>query len=206
MLAAGNAGTNSIGRETMSAWAEAPWVVAVGATGDEAGNQLAAYSSVGVPGIPASGPDLVSFGQSELDFNVQGTSFAAPRVARSAAVLASAILTLRHFVQRLLEQTVEGIPAVGVAYIDAEIYPVDEPWMFRALPAAGVAEDSLKSALGLIQKAGRNVSVNVGPAVLRQLLAWSARPVLAEAPHEVGLGLSTTTRSRSSSASSQALI
>lgn len=188
VLAAGNAGSTAPARETMSAWAEAPWVLAVGATADEAGNQLADYSSVGIPSIPDSGPDVVSFGESELDHKVVGTSFAAPRVARSAAILASAMLTLRHFVQRSAGQPLEGIPAVGVAYIDEQIHPVDEPLQLRGLPAAGVSKEAVEAVVKQLTNSGREVNVTTQPPVLRNLISWAARPMTNYGPHQVGLG------------------
>src|SRR5207247_823644 len=49
IFAAGNHGA-ARETETMSAWAEMPWVLAVGATADAVGATLATYSSRGVPG------------------------------------------------------------------------------------------------------------------------------------------------------------
>jgi catechol 2,3-dioxygenase-like lactoylglutathione lyase family enzyme len=187
VLSAGNSGQESTGQETMSAWAEAPWVVAVGATADEAGRQLANYSSVGTPNIPDSGPDLVSYGASELDYRTVGTSFAAPRVARCTAVAASALFTLRHFIQKARGEALTGIPISGVAYIDMEIHPVDEPWPMRALPAAGIDEKALAATLAKLDAMGVTIDLQVGPDVLRQV-AFAAAREMSYPQYEVGHG------------------
>lgn len=187
VMSAGNAGQLSTGRETMSAWSEAPWVMSVGAAADQAGRQLASYSSAGTPNLPESGPDIVSFGESELDYHVQGTSFAAPRIARCSAMFAAAFFTLRHFVQVVRNEPLEGIPQCGVAYIDNQIHPSSEPWTERALPASGVNLTELAAVLGKLNTLGSQVDVVVTPTILRRLLTAAARP-MSYAQHEVGAG------------------
>ncbi|MDY6946148.1 MAG: S8 family serine peptidase, partial [Pseudomonadota bacterium] len=108
VVAAGNSGTLE-DRSSLSAWARQPWVLSVGAAEDEAGRQLADYSSRGVASDPDSGPDLVACGVSRLDGESVGTSFAAPRVTQFAVIVASALLQLRTALQVASGRDVEGI-------------------------------------------------------------------------------------------------
>src|SRR3990172_7974647 len=109
VVAAGNCGKADRNRESMSAWAEAPWVLSVGATEDEKGTTLADYSSKGVRDDPDSGPDVVAYGRSTLSPYPEGTSFAAPRVSLYGMICAAAMLELRHAFQVASGEEVQGV-------------------------------------------------------------------------------------------------
>ena len=97
VAAAGNSGTIR-GTETMSAWAQPPWVMAVGRRQMTRADKCsqASIQDVGVPEVSDSGPDVVAWGRSFIDPTRKGTSFAAPRVSYSALRCAAAILYLAH--------------------------------------------------------------------------------------------------------------
>jgi hypothetical protein len=194
VVAAGNDSQRVDGRETMSAWAEAPWVVAVGATSDPQGRQLANYSSVGSPSVPESGPDLVAYGISEVDDDMPGTSFAAPKVARFAGMLASMVLTLRHEAQRATGGPVAGIPRVAVGIIDVGIHHPADPLRIPSLPSFGVNRKNLKEVVTALRKGGAELVVEPTPAILSQLLLWAAAPMSGYASFEVGAGFVSNER------------
>ena len=94
VMAVGNERRSDDYRETLSAWAEASWVISVGATLSPGGGPLSPTSAVGIPG--RSGPTLVAYGQSPRtdDPYWKGTSFAAGRVSDLIYILAGYTLTL----------------------------------------------------------------------------------------------------------------
>lgn len=190
VVAAGNAYQRVDGRETMNPWAESPWVIAVGATDTSEGGNLASYSSVGTPDNPESGPMVVAYGQSGIsaDPRDQGTSFAAPRVASILAYMAQYCLTLRHFVQKDKGGYVEGIPIVGIGYIDEGIELKERSLPLAALPRTGIDLDALKAVLSKLDQFGLRVHTWPTPQHLRQMLVASAEPLPDLAPHEAGYG------------------
>ena len=182
------------GRETMSAWAEMPWALAVGATDDPAGTLLARYSSAGIEGVPASGPDLTAYGRSELDCEVDGTSFAAPRVTGHAAFLAAVVWQLAHAAPARAPagptQT-QGIPIVGWGVIDefgADRMPVEERLEIPALPPLAVDGDALGRTLTILAERGVPSDVTSNPERLRRMLLAACRPISQYGPHLVGAG------------------
>jgi hypothetical protein len=176
----------------MSAWAEMPWVLAVGASGDPAGTTLAQYSARGIPQIPDSGPDVIADGVSLLPPHPTGTSFAAPKVTFGAVICAAVIEQLRFHVEQIRGAEPHGIPLVGHAYIDAEFnddpLPMPPRTPVPALPPQAVDAEALASAVGLLDDAGLSVELTVTPERLRWMLLASAQPMPRFGPHEVGAG------------------
>lgn len=192
VMAGGNCGEHD-GRESMSAWAESPHVLSVGATEDEGGTTLADYSSRGIPSDPESGPDVVAWGASALDTRVRGTSFAAPRVSRCALVCAAAMLQLRTAYLIASGQPVEGVPLVGMGIIDGF-----GPEMFfnsmgrrlpaPALPIVGPNMDGIGGIVHAAADARISLQVAVDHRLVRRVLLAAARPMSGYGPHEVGAG------------------
>lgn len=190
VLAAGNCG--ELGESTMSAWARAPWVLAVGATSDEEGTILAPYSSRGTADDPDSGPDVVAYGGSFLPPFPQGTSFAAPRVSHLARLVTAAMAQLGREVRMADSAEPHGVPLVGMGLIDdwredfgsfpTELIPLP------ALPIIGVEVESVKAAVAVAREAGIHVDVLVNPSLLRTFLMNCATEIPGYRPHEVGRG------------------
>jgi hypothetical protein len=188
-IAAGNLGERDDLSDTRSPWARAPWVLAVGATDDEEGTKIAAYSGRGPAG---EGPELVAWGASALDHAKVGTSFAAPRALREALVLAAWLHTLRHAAAMLRGQPPSGIPLVGAAMID--VGPPGWPTAQLAIPAyplVGVDLDALAGALDALGPAAAALQLIPTPGRLRAALLRSARPV--DAPGAPGFVSRATT-------------
>jgi hypothetical protein len=175
----------------MSAWAEMPWVLAVGATGDPAGTTLANYSARGITGIADSGPDVVAYGASVFDPNKLGTSFAAPRVSGGAVLCAAIIEQLRFQIERQRGAQVHGIPLVGWALVDEfgdDPLPMPPRLAVPALPPIGVDEEALASSLKLLDAEQIELDLTVTPNRLRWMLVSSAQPMPRFGQHEVGAG------------------
>lgn len=192
VMAAGNEGSGP--RETMSAWAEMPWVLAVGATADPEGRELAPYSSRGVPGSPESGPDLVAYGESTYRESTleprpsPGTSFAAPAVTGLALIAAAAALQLRHCWPGARDPS-EGIRLVGIGFVDKEFEELRrEVVPAAALPVVGPDPDAVASVASIVAENGLAVGVRGTPEVVRRLVVGAARPMPGHGPHEVGAG------------------
>ena len=192
VMSAGNGGSTASGRESMSAWAQAPWVLSVGATSDAEGTTLAGYSGRGVSGDPQSGPDLVAWGRSEIAPHPIGTSFAAPRVTYCAMICAAAILELRHGVQVATNQQIEGVRLVGAGFIDSwgtAIWADPFPRMpVPALPVIGLQMDGIAQVARVATTHGIELDVRGSAGMLRALLLAAAQPVAEYGPHEVGAG------------------
>lgn len=177
-------------RETLSAWAEMPWVLSVGATDDEAGTKLWERSSAGVAGDPTSGPDVVAWAVSRLDPSHRGTSFAAPRVTGLAMLATAAILQLRHHHLRLIGTGHVGVQLVGSGVID----DFSKGWWSRprldvpALPIVGVDTNALARVLDVATRADVALEVQGRPRLVREMVLASARPVAGAGPHLVGAG------------------
>lgn len=190
VLAAGNCG--QLGEGTMSAWARAPWVLAVGAASDEEGTILAPYSSRGTADDPNSGPDVVAYGRSSLPPFPQGTSFAAPRVAHLARLITAAMAQLGREVRLADSAEPHGVPLVGMGLIDDwrddfGSFPT-ELISIPALPIIGVEVESVKAAVAAARDAGIHVDVLVNQNLLRTLLVNCATDMPGYGPHEVGRG------------------
>ncbi|MEO5678173.1 MAG: S8 family serine peptidase, partial [Acidimicrobiales bacterium] len=190
VLSAGNCGR--AGNGSMSAWALPTWVLAVGASEDRTGAVLADYSSRGIPSQPGTGPDLVAFGRSAVPPHPRGTSFAAPRVAGLARLVAAAICQLGREVRLAEGGAPEGVPLVGYGMIDtfgSEIWQDERgPVPFLALPVLGVDAGAVHELVTIAKAAGITVDVAGTPQLLRDLVVGSARPMPGYEPHEVGAG------------------
>ena len=191
VVSAGNCGRHK-DVETMSAWAEAPWVLSVGATSDPEGLHLADYSSRGSPGNPESGPDLVAWGSSALDTKMVGTSFAAPKVSVFAMICTAAILQLRHAVQVVNKEDVEGVRLVGCGFVDnygSEIFYDSEPRIeLPGLPVVGPIFDNIAEIASAASNVDVSLDIRGNEGILRKMLLDAARPVPGYQQHEVGAG------------------
>jgi hypothetical protein len=191
VFAAGNEGQLP-DRETMSAWAEMPWVLAVGATDDPAGTLLAPYSSAGIQGVPESGPDLTAYGRSALDVEKMGTSFAAPRVTGHAALMAAVVWQLAHAAQRAtLGAEAQGIPVVGWGIVDdfgTDAVPMEERLQVPALPPVAVDAEPMTRTLAMLRQRGVASEITVTPERLRRMLLAACRPISQYGPNLVGAG------------------
>jgi hypothetical protein len=188
VIAAGN-WRHEGAEETMSAWAETPWVVSVGATDSPQGGQLLPTSSVGDADDPSSGPSVVAYGASELNESRRGTSFAAPRVLRALVQLGAWCLTLRHAVAIELGGVLEGIPVVQFGMVDKNIDPryAQRPHPMPALPFGGVDRVALSRVLALLDENGLRPELWPTPKRMTRLLIASAKPL--ELPrHQTGFG------------------
>jgi hypothetical protein len=199
--AAGNSGEIS-GLTTVSAWAQVPWVVAVGATDSEDGGALLSRSSRGLPDQPGTGPDVVAYGASALNPSVRGTSFAAPRVACCAVLATAALLFLRHLAQRTAGGPVEGIRLLGMCCADRFGSP---PWYVGPprLPI-GVLPDlsqftASNNALEVFKRlhtSNWDGQLRLGPQLARNLVKQSARPLEGYAEYQQGAGFVSETGMR----------
>jgi hypothetical protein len=192
VMAAGNCGQLASG-ETLSAWAEAPWVLSVGATSDEEGTTLADYSSRGTPDNPRSGPDVVAYGTSAFFPNPEGTSFAAPRVTHMIRCIAAAMLQLQRAVEVVKGGTERGVPLVGTGVMDDfgdEMFTEFPKPIIRtpALPILGPVRESIEQCIAIADSASISVDVVVGPSHAETLLIKSARQMPGYGQHEVGAG------------------
>jgi hypothetical protein len=191
VIPAGNCG-HHFDVETMSAWAQAPWVLSVGATTDETGTELAEYSSRGSSNNPASGPDLVACGVCSTDRGKSGTSFAAPKVTVIAMICAAAILQLRHAVQVATSQDVDGVRLVGAGWLDAWGEEIHKEYMSRwalpALPVVGPDSERISATMKAASVENVRLDIRGNERILREMLVKAARPVPGYGPHEVGAG------------------
>jgi hypothetical protein len=193
VLAAGNLHQYAApGQESMSAWAEMPWVLAVGATQDAAGTRLAEYSGRGIQQIADSGPDIVAFGESIFTPEEFGTSFAAPRVARGALLCTAVVEQLRFRLQQLRgDAELRGVPLIGLGLLDVF---GDAPLPMRlrmpvpALPPLAVDGEALAKVVSALDESSIALDFAPTPARLRWMLQASAQPMPSYGPHEVGVG------------------
>lgn len=182
VVAAGNCGERS--GDSMSAWARPDWVLSVGATDDADGTRVASYSSRGDPG-----PDLVALGESQLNPGKHGTSFAAPRVTYLARLVVAAFCQLGREVMVAQGHRTMGVPAIGAGILDDfgdEIWwEPDRATAFQALPLVGVCTASVAELVGQTAVA---LTVQTTPAIVREVLLSSARPVPGASASEAGAG------------------
>jgi hypothetical protein len=197
VIAAGNRLASSPNR-LIRGWAEADWVISVGATLDEEGLTPAPYSLVGSDKVPGSGPTVMAFGGDDHSPR-RGTSFAAPRVSEEIAVMAAYQLSLGHYISKL-QNVEEGIPVVGLGFIDLHNLPgrgqehgfcvadlAPPTRSLPALPIPTVREDSLEHAVEWINEHPGRGTASIS-TVLRRMLLASAWPMRGFAQHLVGYG------------------
>lgn len=165
-------------------WAEAEWVIAVGATTDANGSSLAEYQLVAAPG--SRGPTVVAYGVDDRT-SEEGTSFAAPRVSEELSVLHAYLLTLRHYI-RAKGADSEGIPLTGVAYIDIGALPgiakehgfsvsdIESPKRpLPALPISGIDEDALEGVVSALKNSNVSMASISSAGATQAALCCSAR-------------------------------
>jgi hypothetical protein len=191
VFASGNQDDRQPGREMTSAWAEAHWVLSVGATADSEGTRLADYSNTGLPQLAGSGPDVVAWGQSLVNSAKSGTSYAAAKVSRAVALCASAIEQLRHEAQVAREEVVDGIPLVGLGVVDTDYRGIDSEAPrapIPALPEVAVDVEGFRTALAACVDTGIRVDISPAPERLRRMIIAAARAMPKYQPYEVGGG------------------
>lgn len=134
VVAAGNHHDRAADYETVSPWAEPGWVVAVGATADEALTTEASWSARGTPDDPSIGPDLLAWGADLMSDKSQGTSFAAARVTRMLALIRAFLLQIAADLDRRAGRPF-GVPLVGFVVLDRGFDPAAFPRLdWPALP------------------------------------------------------------------------
>jgi Subtilase family len=175
VVAAGNNHTLAAGYETVSPWAEPPWVLAVGATVDPEGTQEADYSARGSRANPDVGPDILAWGASALNTARVGTSFAAARASRFVVLARAWLLQLNANLGRIAAEPF-GVPLVGVAVVDKDFYRTppaySSPVDWRALPVMRANVDEAGPLEGLGEQL-------VQPSSPRRLVESAARSTSA---------------------------
>lgn len=193
VVAAGNSRRDPRGQETLSAWAESPCVISVGATDRPDGGRVAESSGVGSREGTGSGPTVVAYGQSGLSALPQwrGTSFAAPRVAGACAEVAAFLLNLNHVLnEHLIGTATDGIPLVAIGFVD---HGFSGPLASRSLqlpslPVAGANAVEVTGALELLLDAGRKLAMRSLAELVRSIVIVAARPLPNCRPYEAGAG------------------
>ena len=161
------------GRDALSTWAAAEWVVAVGATADEAGTALLQGSPPGV--------DVVAWARSSVQPYKEGTSFAAARASGELISLTAFALVLDRAATLARGGQIEGIPTLGLGIVDRGFerevmeFLLRDSFTLNALPIAGVRVDAVADALALLEDASVRVDTTPGPGPARRLLEKSAR-------------------------------
>jgi len=117
VMPSGNGHSAAARFETVSPWAEPPWVLCVGATADEAGDEEWEHSGRGTAARPDVMPDLLAWGQNPYLPDDFGTSFAVARVTAMLALARAWLLQVAANVDRLAGRPF-GVPLVGVDVID----------------------------------------------------------------------------------------
>jgi hypothetical protein len=164
--------------ESMSAWAEAPWTISVGATDSPTGGEILPMSSGGEDAVPGSGPDVVAYGASALDPNRLGTSYSAPEVTRALVLLGCFMATVRYCYQRARGKCAEGIPVGGLGNVDKEIDPrfAARSLELSALPAFSVRADALEQLVAIMRNNDiDDIQTWPSPSILRRMLFRAAR-------------------------------
>lgn len=208
VVAAGNDGPET---GTLQALAQAPWVIAVGAT--DADGELLDTSSRGVPEGPH--PTVVGYGtplpkeahSRRKRFKAQ-TSFAAPKIAGIAAFVSRC---LHLIVGDLTDADQEGegwsalsrpikLPVVGIPDTGVEpkalspLPPVVTQVLASGQDCVSVSRGEeerhwYKRLVGALREANVACQVAATPDTVKRALELMARPLPNHAPHEVGAGL-----------------
>jgi len=167
VVAAGNHHGSAVSFETVSPWAEPDWVLAVGATSDEAGETEWPRSARGSSTNPQVGPDILTWGQDALSVDVSiGTSFAAARMSAMAVVCRGWLFEVAANIDRLSGRAF-GVPLVGAAIVDRKLTEVPE------LPAGEfIALPVLASAAGALEQGG--LDQDAMNALAGALRGWDA--------------------------------
>jgi subtilase family protein len=142
VVAAGNHHTAGAAYETVSPWAEPPWVLSVGATEDEAGQFEWPHSGRGTASNPSVGPDILAWGQDALSSTTSiGTSYAAARVSGMVVLTRTWLFQVAANIERLAERPF-GVPLVGLVMVDERFAPLAPPtFNWDALPVLATMAD-----------------------------------------------------------------
>lgn len=194
VMPVGNNYRDSSGRETLSAWAEAPWVIAVGATDSADGGRVTHYSAVGDRHGGGSAPTVVAWEQAELDSDDphwRGTSFASGRVAWSCLRLSAYVRTLAHAWERTRAPDPGlGVPLPVFGTVDHgfDRDRLTRPYFLSALPIAGIDAESLAALAAVLDE--RDWAADVRPTAerVRRMVIASATPLAGHEPYEAGHG------------------
>jgi hypothetical protein len=146
VMAAGNHHGPGVPFETMSPWAEPEWVLAVGATSDEAGEVEWPNSGRGSVRQPGVGPDILAWGQNLFDEKAFGTSFAAAGVTRMLVLTRAWLLQVLANIDRVAGRSF-GVPLVGAVVIDRHFAPdgLGPPaFGWPALPVIATSSDAFE--------------------------------------------------------------
>lgn len=162
------------GRERLSQWAVADWVIAVGATADEDGSTLAESSPAGA--------DLVAWARSGVEPYKEGTSFAAARVSRELVSITAFALLVDRAASIARGRPDAGVPPVTLGVVDSGFakevleYLLRNHFPLNALPLDGILTSGVAEALSLLDDEGAQCDTTANPKRLRRLLECSARP------------------------------
>jgi hypothetical protein len=197
VVSAGNRGPKS---GTLQPLAQAPWVISAGAV-DET-DKLLPKSSRGWP--DGAQPTIVACGTAEHLEGVRdfppGTSFAAGRVSRSAAMTLRCLqLVMSDLIDiqkkqwsplsQFVRRPVLGLPDSG---LDVSALPkkID---LYRGgdvqISRTEREHRWYTRLLETLKVCGIAAQVSVAPAVIKRALSIMAKPLADYAPHEVGAGL-----------------
>lgn len=193
VVAAGNSLRDPRGQETLSAWAESPCVISVGATDRPDGGRVVGFSGVGSRDDAGSGPTVVAYGQSSLSVSPEwrGTSFAAPRVAGACAQVAAFLLNIDHVLNKhLIGDAADGIPLVAIGAVDRGFNGplASRPLQLPSLPVAGANGVEVTEALDLLLVAGRKLEMRSLAELTRSIVVTAAQPLANCEPYESGAG------------------
>lgn len=193
VVAAGNEGPQE---KTLNPWSVAPWVIGVGAAVDE--KTLADFSSRGDPENPAYQPTVVARGVDICyacgePHIIQGTSFAAPKVAHIACWCIEFIETLQDHIDHINDNwsfTI-GNPII-VAIIDTGVDPSHPAFSGRVGRRWRVLSQELREKLaalqGFLQSRAIPYHLTATPGNIKKMIKAMATPMPGRRPHEIGAG------------------
>lgn len=198
VVAAGNSGLE--GESTLQPLAQAPWVIAVGATDPD--GRLLDISSRGSQ--DGAHPTVVSDGSCiSSDFKA-GTSWAAPRVARIAIWIKKCLevlLSLPDYPQKKWRPI--KMPIVGIAdtgYDPKRFPPRERPPLTKTIfkhggdsvliPPSDKEFRWYKALINILRKHNVTCRIPVTPSpdIVKRALQLMARPLEGYSTHEVGAG------------------
>lgn len=200
VLAAGNFGGDGQ-VETITGWAEAQWVISVGATADNEGRVVAGNSSRGGEASPSVEPTVVASGLVDA-YEGAYTSYAAPKVSDCLGDLLCWSLDVAQAVATVSGETVIGAPRVGIGYVDIDLITASRGIPHGAtvaqlglpdlplpsLPVGASDPDNVDQILGLLRSENLTWDLDPNPTRLRAMLLETAVPVPNSPRRESGNG------------------
>jgi len=205
VVAAGNEGKKE-GRGSLQALAQAPWVIAVGAT-DAEGNLLES-SSRGICNGPC--PTIVCDGathklSSESSALPPSTSFAAPKISGIAAWISKCFGLIfdnlrdqQSGMWTLMSKPVK-FPLIGI--IDTGVGPNEIPslsplassFISRGIYSVSLVrpeeeKDWYQAVVGGLKELGLKCTLTAGPATVKRAIEMMAKPMPGYGPCDVGAG------------------